>query len=460
MSEALLQTDLPTGPSEGHKKLAPGPNTLGSIKSGAVFLYDPFKELDRAALMPEPIVRYQLGKRGVLHLVHHPDHVEHILVKNHANYQKCTPYTLLKLLFGDGLLFNEGDFHLRQRRILQPSFQPKYFIELTDGVRDVIENTLKTWRARRDGHKIDIEEEMSELARRTIGVTIFGDDAPREIDYVMNSRVGKIGLLMGAMPNSPQQVYFRKRLEKLNKAIYAAIAKRRLHPEGYAPDMLTTLIQAKYKGTDEGMTDLMLRDEIVTLLIAGFDTTARTLSWVFHVLNENPEIEKKFHAELNEVLGGRAPVFDDIAKLTYTNKVVNETMRLYPPNPTIGRIAIDDDEVGGYHIPAGSVITLSSYLAQRNPEFWENPELADPERFSPENIAAQARFAYFPFGGGIRQCIGKGMAMMTIPMAVAMIAQEYKLRSLPGFKVQYDIKVTFRSRYRYFMTQHLNSQQV
>ncbi|HEX8834600.1 MAG TPA: cytochrome P450, partial [Abditibacteriaceae bacterium] len=376
-------------------------------------------------------------------------------LKNNANYKKCTPYKLLNVVFGGGLLFSEGELHRKQRRLMQPSFQPRYFEQFNEGVRGIISSTLDDWHRRPDGQKVDIEEEMSELSRRINGFTLFGNDAPPEINKILNSRVGKLGLLLGTLPLSPQTLYFRHVIRKLDKAIYAAIEKRRNAPPDAPADMVTTLMNTKYKDSDECMSDRQLRDEIVTLLVSGFDTTARTLTWAFHVMNEHPEIEQKFRAELDEVLGGRMPSFDDLPKLVYTTKMIQETMRMFPPNPTIGRVAVEDDEIDGHHIPAGSVMTLSPYLAHRNARHWPNPEVFDPERFAPENMEGRHRFAYCPFGGGARQCIGKGIALMTIPLSIASIAQHYSVRALPNAReMEYDIKVTFRSRRRMFMTHH------
>jgi cytochrome P450 len=245
-------------------------------------------------------------------------------------------------------------------------------------------------------------------------------------------------------------------MRKLNEAIYTIIAERRAdatHNPDDASDILAALMRAVDKSSGETMDDKQLRDEIVTLLFSGFDTTSRTLTWTFHALSQNPSVEAKLHEELERVLNGRAPTHADLPNLPYTEMVIKETMRLFPPNAILGRQAKEDDCIGGYHIPAGSFVTLSPYLAQRDPALWERAEEFDPERFAPGKDAP-ARFAYYPFGGGPRQCIGKGLAMMTMPLAVATIAQQFRFCDLPGFTVEHDMKLTFQSRKGVLATRH------
>jgi cytochrome P450 len=242
---------------------------------------------------------------------------------------------------------------------------------------------------------------------------------------------------------------------RLDKVLYRLIAERRRGASADSPDMLNAMLATTDKDTGEGMDDKQLRDEIVTLLFAGFDTTARTLTWAFHLLGQNPDSERRLQAELKETLNGRAPGYEDVPRLAYTSMFIHETMRIYPPNPVVGRQAKADDNIGGYHIPAGSIITLSQYLAQRNPQFWDQPEQFRPERFAPEAERGRHRFAHFPFGGGPRQCIGKGLAMMTTTTALAMIAQEYQFCAVPDHAIKYDLKVTFQSRNGIPATRHV-----
>src|SRR5262249_55076312 len=213
-----------------------------------------------------------------------------------------------------------------------------------------------------------------------------------------------------------------------------------------ANDLLSMLLGARDEETGEAMSDEQLRDEVITLLIAGHETTAVTLSWAWYLLSENPEAAGKLRAELAEVLGGRAPTAEDLPNLPYTRMVVEESMRLYPPAWALAREAVKDDEIGGWRIPAGSKITLCQYVTHRDPKYWEEPEKFDPERVPPERSARRPRFAYFPFGGGGRICIGNNFAMMEAQLVLAAAAQRYRVKVVPGHKVEPDPTFTLRPR--------------
>ncbi|WP_157947642.1 cytochrome P450 [Abditibacterium utsteinense] len=431
---------------------APGPKTLGVVNYGVGFVRDPFATLNETTRRFGPIVRFELGGR-CLHLIHEPKHVQHVLIDNNRNYEKSTPFGILKLMFGRGLLFNEGASWFAQRRLLQPSFQPRQFAALSEGIADVISSTVGDW-PRVEGAETDIEENMSHLTHKIIGQMLFGTELSPNLANVLESIGSKFTFFMGNLPRTPQNAAYRDLARRVDAEIYATIAQRRA-ANAVNDDMLGILMTARDKETGEGMSDTQLRDEIVTLLFSGFDTTSRTLSWVFHALAENPAIETALHEETDRVLQGRAPRPSDLANLPYTQMVIKETMRLFPANPIIGRSAKNDDEIDGHFIPGGSFITLSPYLVQRSPKFWENPEVFDPYRFSPEREKQIEKFAYFPFGGGPRQCIGKGLAMTTLPLAIATIAARYRFASVPGVEIKHDIKVTFQSRNGIRATRHL-----
>jgi cytochrome P450 len=425
------------------------------MKSGLHFVRDPFAVLEQADKQYGPVVRFEMGNNRVVHLIHRPEHIQHVLLDNNRNYHKYTPYSLLKGLFGRGLLFNEGKSWFTQRRLLQPAFQPGHFSTLADGIGKAVVSVVDQWPRTQHGQQTDIEVEMSRLSRRVVGQVLFGTDLSDDLHDVLQVDGSKLNFLLGNVPLMPQSRRLQAGMRRLDKAVYAIIAERRSQsPAQLSPDILNALLSAVDKDSGETMSDKQLRDEIVTLLFSGFDTTSRTLTWVFHALSQNPQVEAKLHEELHEVLGNRKPTYADISKLTYTEMLVKETMRMFPANAIIGRQAKEDDEIGGYHIPAGSCITLCQYLAHRDPSVWKNAAAFEPERFAPGQELPH-RFAYFPFGGGPRQCIGKGLAMMTIPMAVATIAQQYRFAALPNFKVEHDIKVTFQSRRGVLATRHL-----
>jgi cytochrome P450 len=231
------------------------------------------------------------------------------------------------------------------------------------------------------------------------------------------------------------------------------IAERRtLQTEGR--DLLSMLLLAQDEETGQGMNDRQVRDEVMTLLLAGHETTANTLTWTWYLLSQSPEIERRLHTELNEVLGGRVPTVEDLPALKYTRMILEEALRLYPPAPILSRKAIADDELQGYPIAANSMILISPYVTHRHPAFWEEPEQFDPERFRPERSAARPPYAYFPFGGGPRICIGNHFAMMEAQLILATVAQRYRLRLVPGHPVEPQVVVTLRPRYGLPMTIH------
>lgn len=423
---------------------------MGVVKSGMRFLHDPTRVLLSDRDQFGDIVRYQVGTKNVVHLLSHPDHIEHVLLTNNRNYRKYTPHAMLTQEMGNGLLLNEGESWFSQRRLLQPAFQPRHFEGLSKSNLEAATQMLDRWeREYSNGQQIDLEREMSDLVRYTIGLTLMSTDLSEEIQAVLDSCGGKLSLLLGNLPIRVKNRRFRDAVNNLDQAIYDAIAKRRAaieKGEELPSDILAMMLQTRDKDSGEVMSDRQLRDEIVTLLIAGYDTTSRTLTWSFYSLAKTPEVEARFHAEVQEVLNGRAPEYSDLSQLSYTSMIVQETLRLLPPNSIIGRQAVADDEIGGHFIPAGSLLTLAQYLTHRHTDWWENPEDFVPERFAPDATTGRHRFAYFPFGGGPRQCIGKGLAMMNITLTLATMAQRFKLKMVPGHEVKFGIEITLYPR--------------
>ncbi len=404
------------------------------------------------------IVRYQIGRKMIVHLLASPDHIEQVLLLNNKNYRKYTPHALLTQEIGGGLLLNNSESWLTQRRLIQPSFHPNFFERLSSSTRSASAQMLESWARLPNGAPIDIEHEMSKLARLSVGQTVVGEDVQHEFQHALDTAGGRLGLLLGNFGIEKKNARFRNAVRVLDERVYSIITKRRAQIEAdanYEPtDILATLIAARDKDTNEGMSDKQLRDELITLLLAGYDTTSRTLTWAWYSLAQNPNVEALLHQEIDEVLGGRAPTNDDLPHLRYTSLVIQETMRLLPPNPIIARQALQDDQIGGFKIPAGSVVALSQYLAHRHDAHWDEADVFQPERFATENAAGRHRFAYFPFGGGPRQCVGKGMAMMNVALALATLAQKHRLRLPQNHKVRFDIEVTLQPRGGLPMTLH------
>ncbi|MDQ3744007.1 MAG: cytochrome P450, partial [Acidobacteriota bacterium] len=230
------------------------------------------------------------------------------------------------------------------------------------------------------------------------------------------------------------------------QVIYQIIAEHRRRPDANPDDLLSMLMLARDEETGAQMSDRQLRDEAATILTAGHETTAVALSWTWYLLSRHEEVERKLRAELSAVLAGRTPTFEDLPRLEYTLMVVEEALRLYPPAWVVGRRAIKDDEVGGWRVEAGSEVILSPYVTQRHPDFWDDPESFRPERFLPDGLAARPRFAYFPFGGGSRVCIGSNFALMEAQLVLATVAQKYRLRLLPGHAVEPEASFTLHPR--------------
>jgi cytochrome P450 len=296
---------------------------------------------------------------------------------------------------------------------------------------------------------------MTGLTLKIVSKALFGAD-------VVEGRVGRIseaqGFLngyidsrIGDLPRLPhwaptlKNARFRRALEDLDEVVYSLIGERRERGEDEG-DLLSMLLSARDEVTGEGMSEKQLRDEVMNLLIAGNETTAVALSWTWHLLHRHPEAERKLHEELGKVLGDRTPTFGDLPDLTYARMLFKEAMRLYPPAWIISRRPLEDDEIGGYRVPAGATVLISPYVTHRNPGYWDRPGVFDPQRFSPERSSGRPEFAYLPFGGGPRKCIGEHFAMTEGVLILAAVAQRYRLRPVPGHAVEPEPLVTLRPK--------------
>lgn len=319
------------------------------------------------------------------------------------------------------------------------------------------EALAERWRDKRE--PFDVCAEMMGLTLSIIAHTMFSSDLAGEIetvrrlmDEVVAQRPNLLDLfgLPRWLPRRQSKRY-RAAVAGFDALVARLIAERRAEGADHG-DLLSMLLAARDPETGEGMTDKQLRDEILTIFIAGHETTANALSWTWHLLAQHPEVEAKMRAELDRVLGGRAPTFADLAELKYTRMVFEEAMRLYPPAHTISRTAIGEDWIGGVRIPPGAVMIINIYVTHRNPTLWPEPENFDPERFAPEVIAKRPRFAYLPFGGGPRICIGNGFAVAEAMVILAVLAQRYHLRPAPGHEVKPIGLVTLRAKDGIWMT--------
>jgi cytochrome P450 len=389
-----------------------------------------------------------------VYLIRHPDHVRHVLQERHTIYDKDTfDYHMLKPLVGEGLLTSNGAPWLRARRLIQPAFHRERLAALGTLMSERILAMLERWRPMvASNQPFDVAEEMTRLTLDVVTRALFGADLSHETDAItrglvtfMQHVLERISSPLALLPPLPTPGNLRARaaVRGLDRVVAGIIATRRRRAADTG-DLLSMLLLARDEETGEGMTDRQLRDEVMTLLLAGHETTANALNWTWCLLAQHPEATGKLAAELTHVLGGRTPSMADRPQLTYTRMVVEEAMRLYPPAWIVPRGAREDDEIAGFGVRAGSVVLLSPYLTHRHPGIWENPERFDPERFTPERAAARPRFAYFPFGGGPRLCIGNAFAMTEAQLAVATVAQRYRLDLLPGQRVRPEPLVTLR----------------
>lgn len=399
----------------------------------------------------------------VMYLLAHPDHVMHVLQDQHRNYPKGGMYNELRSSLGDGLLVSEGEQWRRQRRLAQPAFHKQRIGTFAKIMTEATEQMLERWRpyAARE-QPLDILPEVMRLTLQVVGHTLFSTDLSGSANALRRAlAVGRDHALRRMrsfvkLPDSiptPHNLRFRLALRTGDKMIADLIAARR-SGEVKADDLLGLLMEARDEETGEAMNDRQLRDEAITIIVAGHETVSNALAWTWYLLSQHPAAETELRRELAAVLGGRTPTVEDLPRLQYTRRVLEESMRLFPPAWVILRKALADDEIGGYHIRANSTIFLCPFVTHRHPDFWERENEFDPERFSPEVSAARPRYAYFPFGGGPRQCIGNNFAMQEAQLILATVAQKYSLRLVAGHPVVPDPSITLRPRYGLKMTLH------
>ncbi|MGQ9897866.1 MAG: cytochrome P450 [Acidobacteriota bacterium] len=403
------------------------------------------------------IIRFR-GLPGLYwHLVLHPTHVEHVLVRHQHNYRKGKVFDgPIGLITGNGLLTSDGDFWRRQRKLMQPSFHRQALSGFATTMVAETEACFARWDAQaRRSEAFDVAQDMTRLTLNIAGLTLFSTPVGERADaFGQSLRVAFdfVGFRMRpTLPlplwvPTPANLRFKAARRRLDAVVYQIIERRRKTPNP-APDLLSLLMAARDEETGEAMSDVQLRDEVITLLLAGHETTAITLTWALYVLTQETAVEARLYEEVASVLRGATPTVEDMRRLPYTRLVIEETMRLYPPAWGLPREAIQEDEIGGYYIPERSLVALNQFLTHRHPDFWEDPERFDPERFTPERAAGRPTFAYFPFGGGQRVCIGSQFALMEATLILAMLVQRYRVRLVPGHPIEFDTMFTLRPKY-------------
>jgi cytochrome P450 len=419
----------------------PGPKNLPILGNLYAFRSNPLAFLTNAAREYGDLVYFRVAQQH-MYLVNHPDYVREILVANQGNFIKSRGLRRAKLLLGEGLLTSERQHHLRQRRLVQPAFHRERLAGYASAMSECAVRWRDRWQA---GRTLDVSTEMPHLTLSIVARTLFSADVQSEASQIgaaMTTVLELFRLLL--LPFSeyldklplPYVRRFKKARARLDATIYRLIRERRKSGED-AGDLLSMLLLAQ----DEDdrtvqMSDEQVRDEALTLFLAGHETTANALAWTWYLLSQHPEVERRLHSEIDDVLQGRAPELADVPRLRYTEMILAEALRLYPPAWAIGRMATGPFELGGFEIPAKSICILSPYLVQRDPRWFPDPENFDPERWTPEARDSRPKFSYFPFGGGARVCIGERFAWMEGVIVMAAIAQKWRLRLVPDQRVE------------------------
>ncbi len=391
-------------------------------------------------------------------ILNEPGAIRYVLLDNAANYIKSeVGRRLLEPGLGRGLLTSEGETWRRHRRIMAPSFDPRSVTGYAPIMTEVTQGLLEKWDALPDGSELDAAAAMMHLTLHIISKAMFSSDSDEIVDAVeggVNQYQTLVRPSLLDLLHVPQ--WFARLLSPLptdglfdefDRKVDLLLTERGRAPDAEPKDLLARLVAARDAETGGGMTAKEVRDQVVTIFMAGHETTSLALSWTWYLLSQHAAVEEKLHRELADVLGGRTPRNEDIANLRYTRMVIEESMRLYPPAHTTGRQPIKPDEILGHRIPAGAEVLIMPWLIHRKPQLWEDPERFDPERFAPGRAAERPRFAYIPFGAGPRICIGAAFAMTEAILILATIAQRYRLRLKPGHPIEPQGLITLRPRY-------------
>jgi cytochrome P450 len=458
-------------------RFPPGPTYKMPGKLLRQFIHDPINTLSTIARKYGDISYFKLGSERV-YLINNPDYIEKVLIYDEHNFKKGKRLQTAKAILGEGLVTSEGEFHDHQRRLIQPIFHPKQIMIYSNIMTEYAVRMCNRWKG---GTIVDISEEMMRLTLGIICKSVLNYDVESEAQEVGKALTtvrnyskrlqSPIGHVLNKIPILPAPKRAREARKKLDSLVYGLITDRRQHEESdnnrRYNDLLSRLMQAQESNTadhvshngvsststsptsgfDGKMSDKQVRDEVMTIFIAGHETTSNALTWTFYLLSQYPNVERKLHDEIELVLENRIPAADDIPKLRYTEMVLRESMRLYPPVWTMGRHVENDYSVGEYTIPAGSSILMSQYVMHHDPKYYEKPEEFNPDRWTDDFKTHLPRFSYFPFGGGMRGCIGEPFAWMEGVLIIATVAQEWSMRLVPSQRIKLDPAITLRSKY-------------
>ena len=426
---------------------APGPKGIALLGSLLKFSHEPLEFSTECAREYGDVVFFRLGSFPT-YMFNHPSLIEEVLCKQSENFIKDYTYRALRSVFGDGLLLSEGDYSKRHRRLMQPAFHKERIEAYAEAMTAYTDRMLTTWQ---DGETRDLHQEMMQLTLKIIAKTLCGVDVARvaleigeALDAIMIEyfRQSQTLFLFPRWLPTPGNWRYHRATQQLDKIVGNIIEQRRQSPKD---DLLSMLLQVE---DEEGkkLTDQELRDEVMTMLLAGHETTANTLSWTLMLLSQNPEVEAKLLQELYSVLKGQTPTVEDLSLLRYTKMVLKESMRLYPPAWGLGREVIQECRIGDYQLQPGTVVYISQWVMHRDPRFFENSEQFYPERWANNLEQNLPRCTYFPFGDGSRSCIGRGFAMMEATLILAMAIQKFRLAVVPNSQIELLPSITLRPK--------------
>jgi cytochrome P450 len=439
----------------------PGPQGTELLRKITQIQHNPLEYLLQATEQYGDLVQFPIGNLMV-YLVNHPDLIKHILQDNHRNYTKNTiQYNQLATITGRGLLTSDGDYWFRQRRLAQPAFHRNRLATLDHIIVQTTMEMLADWgQHTTNSTVIDIDQEMMKLTLRIVGKTLFSIDLGMEAQNLTRAVLETLEHIVYkashflALPESVptyRNRKFRAALKTLDTLVFQMIRDRRASLNK-PDDLLTLFIDARDLDSGEKMSDRQIRDEILTILIAGHETVASALTWCWYLLSKHPLVFRCMQQEIKDVLTDNLPTYPDLEQLHYTKQVFDETLRLYPPAWLITRKSVAADKLGSYEVPASSLFILSPYVLHRHPNFWNNPLGFDPDRFTPANSQHHPKFGYIPFGGGPRLCIGDRFANIEALLILAVITQKYELHLVPWHQVQVVPLVTLRPKQGVLMT--------
>lgn len=436
-------------------KLPPGPKSTSPFGHLFSFQRDSLAFLRKIADEFGNIVHFKIGPLRVV-LLTHPDFVKEILSTQHRNFVKGRPLEMAKKLLGEGLLTSEGEFHKRHSRIIQPAFHRKMLESYAPAMTDCANRLMNGWT---DGMQVDMMEEMMKMSAAIAAKTMFDADVEKEAPAIVHALTtaarlfGRVSvpfsefLLHLPLPSTRR---FKKAKATLENAVDRMINERR-HCQKDSGDLVSLLLRAQEEGS---MTGQEVRDEALTLFLTAFDTTSTALTWTWYLLSQNPEAEAELQGELHRVLQGRTPTADDLSQLTFTRMVFAESLRLYPPSYLIPRQALKDFTIDQYVIPGGTLILLSPFLLHRDFRFHSNPDQFNPRSWEQPSKAGNPKYAYFPFSGGPRSCIGEHFAWMEASLVLATIAQSWQVQLVPNHPVEFLQLINLRPSYGMLMTLH------